>query len=351
MKNSLKFTGVLVAMVTLSNVAFGYGISAKGVFTHGYPVHESIARKAAIDSKYLSHLDTYQMNHLIEGVRFNDDPEAHLAKGDVIGFASKFLGDNKGKKNATEASHFGNYQFMHAMAKGGMPANKVKSHMMLYAYHCWLMATDNDSLAKFKMTYGNIVQKIKNNSANAAYSHDELIMKEVVQLFPREILFYNTDNQNSFQNRALGSLLHMIQDSYSQGHTVRVGWENGSNAGDILYFQDYKQQDSHQHDATDVPKSGKLTETSLFEMPGVKMAYLRSKQILEMAANRCPWLSHDLKQSPSCSQSVYSFLNAEVFALDKNTSIESKQTRSHKALTQPIVVPKTEIDQYNNAGG
>jgi hypothetical protein len=348
MKNSLKITGVLVTVAALSSVAFGYGIGAKGIFTHGSPVHESISKKAAIDSGYLSASDTYQMNHLIEGVRFNDDPEAYLAKGNVIGFASIFLGDNKGKDNATEIFHFGDYQFMHAMAKGGMPAHTVKNHMMLYAYHCWMMATDNDSYAKFKATYASVVQKLKHKSPNSEYSSDELIAKNAIQVLPAQVLFYNTDNQNSFQNRALGSLLHMIQDSYAKGHAVRVGWEAGSNLGDILYFQDYKQQDSHQHDAYDTPRSGKLNENTLFEIPGTKMAYLRSKKILEMAKNRCPWLSTDLKQSPFCSESVFSFLNKSVFALDENTSPNDRQTRTHKEL---IPVPKVNNDPYNQYGG
>jgi hypothetical protein len=351
MKKYLKFTGVLVTMMALqSNMAHGYGIGAKGIFEHGNPVHEAITRKAAIDSKYLSAEDTYQMNHLIEGVRFNDDPEAYLAAGNVLGFGAKFLGKNKSKTNPTEAFHFGDYQFMHAMAKGGMPAHKVQNHIMLYAYHCWLSATDNDSYAKFKLTYESVSQKIQNKSDNSEYGREELIMKEMIQLFPREVLFYNTDNQNSFQNRALGSLLHMIQDSYAKGHTVRGDWEVGSNSGDIIYFQDYKEQDSHQHELHDVPKSGKVTESTVAEIPGAKMAYLRSKQVLEMAAKKCPWASYDLNQNSSCSQSVYSFLNEEVFALDKNTSIESKKTHSHKELTQPIVKPQDEFNQMYGGG-
>ena len=348
MKNVLK-TSLLVTMIALqSNVAFGYGIAAKGIFKHGHAVHEAITRKAAIDAKYLSELDTYQMKHLIEGVRFNDDPEGHLASGDVLGFASKFLGDNKGVKNATEASHFGSYQFLHAMGKSGTSAHDIKKNMMLYAYHCWISATDNDSFAKTKLNYLNVLEKNKLNSPDSAYSQDELIMKEAVQMFPREIIFFNTDNQNSFQNRALGSLIHMIQDSYSKGHVVRVGWEDGSNIGDIRYFQDYKQQDSHQHEAYDEPKSGKLNEKTLFEIPGTKMAYLRTKQVLEMATNKCPWLSYDLKQSPSCSESVYSFLNKSVFAIDENTNLDARKTRTHKEL---IPVPKPTQDPYNQYGG
>ena len=107
MKNYLKFTGVVVATVVLSNVAFGYGIAAQGVFEHGHPVHELITRKAAVDAKFITHLDSYQMNNLIEGVRYNDDPETLLNQGNVLGFAAKFLGDNKGKKDPTEAVHFG----------------------------------------------------------------------------------------------------------------------------------------------------------------------------------------------------------------------------------------------------
>lgn len=349
MKNYLKITGVVVATVVLSNVAFGYGIAANGIFDHGTPVHELMTRKAAIDSGYIFPSDTYQMNHLLEGVRFNDDPESHLAKGDVLGFASKFLGDNKGKKNATELVHFGNYQFVHAMAKGGMPAHQVKSRMMLYAYHCWLSATDSNSYAKFQSLYGSVLAKNKANRPNSDYSREELIMKDAVKVFPYEVLSFQTNNQNSFQNRAMGSLLHMIQDSYAKGHTVRQGWEDGSNSGAILYFQDYKQQDSHQHDQYDVPKSGKTNEATLSEIPGIKTAYLRSKQVLEMAKKGCPWSGSDLEKSPSCSKSMYSFLSKEVFALDQSSG-QSPLTHSHKALTEPIKNPQQEFNDMYGGG-
>lgn len=234
---------------------------------------------------------------------------------------------------------------MHAMAKGGMPAAKIKNRMMLYAYHCWMSATDSNSLEKFKAMYESVRAKNNAKATNSEYSADELIAKDMVSLFPREVLFYNTDNQNSFQNRALGSLLHMIQDSYAKGHAVRIGWEDGSNAGAIRYFQDYQQQDSHLHDKFDIPASGELTEVGLSQIPGAKMAYLRSKQVLEMAAKKCPWLSRDLTQYSSCSQSVHSFLADEVFALDKNTDLNTKQTHSHEKLLKQVQ------DPYQNAGG
>ena len=348
MKNYLKFTGVVVATVVLSNVAFGYGIAAQGVFEHGHPVHELITRKAAVDAKFITHLDSYQMNNLIEGVRYNDDPETLLNQGNVLGFAAKFLGDNKGKKDPTEAVHFGNFQFLHAMAKAGMPANKVKNRMMLYAYHCWMMASDNNSYTKFKLVYDRVAAKNKAKVPNSEYTQNEIIFKDAVKIFPKEILFFNTDNQNSFQNRALGSLLHMIQDSYAKGHTVRVGFDDGSNAGDILYFQDYKQQDSHQHEALDIPKSGKLDEASLSKIPGLNMAYLRTKQVLEMAAQGCPWSSYELRESGTCKKSVYSFLSEEVFAISKTTSLDSRITRAHKAL-HPVPKPTNgEQDIFGN---
>lgn len=333
MKKSLKLTTIVMATVALqSSFVFGYGITAKGIFEHGHPVHETMTKKAALDSGYIADANSVEMKNLISGVRFNDDPEAYLLSGNVLGFAVKFLGSNKDKKDPTEAFHFGNYQFMHAMAKSGLPAHKIKTHMMLYAYHCWLAATDSNSYAKFQLTYKTVTEKIKKKAPNTEYSREELIAKDMVKMFPKEVLFYNTDNQVSFQNRALGSLLHMIQDSYAKGHTVRVGWENGMNSGNILYFQDYKSQDSHKHESYDVPKSGKLNETTLFKIPGVDMAYLRSKQILEMAAKKCPWSSHELTADSACSQSVYSYLSDEVLALEKDVNLKDKLTHTHEEL-------------------
>lgn len=345
MKAYLKFTGVILTAVTLqSSTAFGFGIGAmSGDHEYGNPVHEAITRAAAVDSRYASQKDLNQITQLVEGVRFNDDPKAYIAKGNLLKFAFKFLGSNTSKTDVTEAFHFGDYQFMHAMAKADTPASKVKNHMMVYAYHCWISATEPDSFTKFQKTYANIKQKLKNNAPNSDYDREELIMKDMVANFSSEVLFYNAEDQESFQNRALGSLLHMVQDSYAKGHSVRVGWESASNDGAIRYFQAYEEQDSSGHKHYDIPKSGDVDAKTVLEIPGAKAAYLRSKQILEMAVNKCPWTSASLNEKTNCTQSMYSFLSDEVFKLAPEATDEAKGTHSH----QELLKKEPAQNQYN----
>lgn len=351
MKKYLNLSTLLIATLTLqSNTTFAFGISAKGIFQYGQPVHELITTKAAQESGYLTANESNQLKQLIEGVRFNDDPESYLSRGDVLGFASEFMASRKDEQHndPTKASHFGNYQFLHGMAKAGTPAYKVQNHMMLYAYLCWLSATNANSFENLKVLYSTVTEKTANQAPHSQYSREELILKEMISIFPREVIFFNSDNQNDFQSRALGSLLHMIQDSYAKGHTVRAGWEDGSNSGAIKYFQDYQQQNSKHHDFHDTHEYGRLDENNIFEIGGSKIALERSKQILDMVSKKCPWSSAGLTATPQCTQSVRSFLENDVFNLDTTINPEEKATHSHIELTAPR---RQNVDTSLSAGG
>ncbi|MCT8176736.1 Ig-like domain repeat protein [Variovorax sp. CY25R-8] len=74
----------------------------------------------------------------------------------------------------------------------------------------------------------------------------------------------------------VGKVLHMVQDSYSQSHVVR------NSVDDVIVFQSYQDQDSHQHGSADsIPKGGTWRDT-----PGVAPATLVSANILTMYKNR-----------------------------------------------------------------
>lgn len=341
-------------LILNSNLALAFGIAAKGTFkTYGQPVHETITQKAALDSGLLTSAQELEMKHLIEGVRFNDDPEAYLLEGarqdggGVISFALEFLGSKKDKTDPTKASHFGDYQFLHAMGNSDMGAEEIKEKIILYVYHCWKMATEKDSLANFTKDYELVLQQEKSPSPDVKYTRDQIIVRRAVNLFPKEVLFFHSVTQAQFQYRALGSLLHVIQDSYAKGHVVRVGWESGANDGKVLYFQNYTEQDSNEHNHLDNHDHGKVNHQNVNDIPGAVIAYERSKQMLSMIVNQCPWTSGTLGNSPTCAQSVYNFLDKEIFAFDESTDWKSRGTRSH-----PDLIPKpVQPDPYGASGG
>lgn len=343
--------GLTFAVSVQSSKTAAFAISAKGLLkTYGQPVHESITHKAAIDSGLLTDQNQNEIKHLIEGVRFNDDPEGYLIKGTeanknstgILGFLGEFVGSHKDKNDATKASHFGDYQFLHAMGKADAKPEEIKQRILLYMYHCWRMGSDPNSFEKLKKDYELVMEQEKNKNPDFHYSRDQIIVRRAALLFPKEILFFHANNQIEFQYRAIGSMLHIVQDSYSRGHVVRSGWEQGDNSGKIMYFQDYAAQDSHEHSTTDKLENGKVNEDSMFKVKGVDNAYKRSRQILEMMANQCPWTSDDslLSWDSNCDQSLYSLLNEEIFAFDESS--RDRSTHSH-----PEMLPKPKEDNNN----
>lgn len=348
----------------------GYALEARGLLkTYGQPIHENITRKAATDAKLLSDevfvrqgLKSKQeisaaqksvIKALIEGVRFNDDPEGYLLPGTAaskrlnptrfspaLGFAVEFVDLIKDRAHdPTTASHFGEYQYLHAMGSANMTPQQIKEKIERFSYHCWKMATEPDSFESFKKAYDAVSKKIEAergaepNEAN--YTPYEFLIRKTVSLFPKNVLFFHATNQIQFQYRALGALLHVIQDSYSKAHVVRIGWENGDNSGKIRYFQDYSQQDSNAHGELDHLDHGSPAGDGFLKVPGTAMAVERSKQILEKFLLNCPWSDAELVQHPQCEQSVSSLISDDIFAMDDGEAAESRATRTHPTLIKP----------------
>ncbi len=347
----MKTALVLSTLILQSSVSFGFGIAAD---SFGQPVHETLTKKAALDSGLIKDPQSNDLKYLIEGSRFNDDPEGYLLegampedKGGAIAFAFEFVGSKKKKKivnDPTKSAHFGDYQFLHAMGESTATAEKIRESIVLYAAHCWKMVQDPNSYLNFAEDLRAVVLQGQNPDPNFKYSRDQLIVKNAIERFPKEVLLFHARNQAEFKFRALGSLLHVIQDSYSRGHVIREGWEEGNNEGNILYFQDYALQDSNSHKHTDEhPK--KLTDATVFEIPATNAAYQRSKQLLTMIANNCPWTSGKIVDKTTCPQSGYSFIS-EVFAYAADTTLESRTTRSHIDLEPKKQEPNPYGENY-----
>ena len=355
MKDINRFKSILIAslaIVILPKAAFGFGISAKGkLMTYGQGVHESITLRALEDIQFFEGVDKkklkFEVKNVLEGVRFNDDPEGFFMDKDVIGFVGKFLDDNgyKAKKDPTKSSHFGHYQFLHAMGSRSLTREDIKGKMDRYIYHCWRMITDENSFENFKRDYEIVTQHLKREKEyqnsnigfppeyiSFRYTRDQLIIRESVELFPKNVLFFHAKNQTEFKNRALGSLLHVIQDSYALGHVVRVGWEEGDNSGKIRYFQNYSEQDSGKHKDFDTLPGGDLSGNNFLKIPGSQAALDRSVQVLQMIKNRCPWTRNYDEVNLNCSDSVYGLVSKDIFAFDENNIDIDISTHSHPEL-------------------
>lgn len=142
-------------------------------------------------------------------------------------------------------SHFGDLQFFHSMAThDGETAGETQAKMRTWARFLWEIALGNTPKNKFIRT---------------------LDAEGVAQYFPGDMTtqsLFATGIQEVRQDLdkvALGVLLHMVQDSFSQAHTGRAwessvaceGIERFDQPGKIKKFYSYVGQDGHEHDKRD----------------------------------------------------------------------------------------------------
>lgn len=201
--------------------------------------------------------DGKRLAFLVTGVEWNDDPSLMLL-GDVADIAKwrKWMLDAEDKAKCQDRyapapcvgvevsddllyrSHYGDLQFLHAMASSETESAEETRRKML----AW---------AKFAYQVG--VRQIDPKTTLAQLPEINALIQRpgwnVHYLFAR-----NVDRSASIRKIAIGSLLHLIQDSYSDAHAARV---NGCEAlshdkGAILNFRLYKYQNPDEHKEADI---------------------------------------------------------------------------------------------------
>jgi len=188
-------------------------------------VHEDIAIAAFILSKLrfpkgttYNNLDKKQWEYF-RGVIWPDDPSCLLFKNlpdsnSTFGLGAEFLNDfwSSDPNLMTQRSHFGNLQFLHGMAtKLDEAPNETKAKLLQWFEVMYKLAvggegvTENDQLHQwFPGSF----------SATSTPTGDRTL---------RDLLLSTTPDYRKvdISRRALGVCLHMIQDSYAVGHTLR----------------------------------------------------------------------------------------------------------------------------------
>ncbi|WP_257389169.1 hypothetical protein [Tahibacter caeni] len=142
-------------------------------------------------------------------------------------------------------SHYGDLQFMHAMAAyEGEPARDTQRNMRIWAEFLWGVARG--------AIRTDIYLRDVAVPGFAAYFPGEMT---ATNLFATGIV----EARSHLREVALGVLLHMIQDSYSVAHASRLDAGGGECAGlpgveapgRIAEFHSYARQDGSLHDAAD----------------------------------------------------------------------------------------------------
>lgn len=156
------------------------------------------------------------LNSLRRGVTWNDNP-CHLSRlqyGPWAGLPRRYS-----RPNLSIRSHRGELQFLHAMASGGELADETLRAMRSWAEFGYLVAAgDIDPNSKLGAAFSQL----------SSESHEELLRRfgqdyaanwSVGLLFTG--VFRNPYPDRQIQLLALGSVIHMLQDSYSDSHVWR----------------------------------------------------------------------------------------------------------------------------------
>jgi hypothetical protein len=281
----------------------------------GEPIHERLTEKALKAAGILGAEGKYTDDiawQYVRGALWNDDPEGLLfddrvwykwfkksekkyssgvefvlkfKEAKVQAFAGTEFGPNE--VSLLKRSHFGDLQFLHGMAMQGERAATTRDKMVQWAEFTYKVGT---GVIAAGTTLGNVP------------------VSGIPELFPKlkaltvQELFKLRDlepGSRKLEQRALGSLMHMIQDSYAAGHT-----ERDATLGKIKQFHSYVGQDEKLHAAKDVPSGYSEQEYSQRQ----KAAVDACASVLKHALAKDAW-------SPKVKKTIMAILGLDHDAL------------------------------------
>ena len=240
---------------------------------------------------------------LIRGVFWNDDPRCLLYKDDhndnrSFGLGAEFLIEfglaGQGPPlidadNLTYRTHFGNLQFLHAM--GATVGEKPQE--TLRKIEIWLR-TMYDVYKGDKWQPDDLVKSTAlGEFFNDGNGHSSTTF--------RSLLMGSTPNYSTpdIRLRALGTCLHLIEDSYAKGHcrrdvgkTFQPGNVPGTGSGLIQNFHCYKGQDSSSHGHWDEEGGDNLNPQDINSFNGIyggRAAISAAVSFLNAALARLQW--------------------------------------------------------------
>jgi hypothetical protein len=257
----------------------------EGPWNYGDPVHELITERALLASGVIEAGTSYKNAYaweFVRGVIWNDDPQGMLfdenaGRSDDFSSGLTYVREfNRHKKAARNGaffgpgtpllarSHFGDLQVLHAMAtrEGEMPG-ETRQGIFAWAELFFSIGIGRVSEeTPLSAALGGLVAPWLSGDARTAR-----------QLFL-------ASRFGSTRQRAIGALLHMIQDSHAEGHAERDG------SGAIVEFHSYVQQDEDAHHAAD-----QLHPDGLEAMPGALRAVEHCTRVLHHWRRARPWSS------------------------------------------------------------
>jgi hypothetical protein len=263
-----------------------YGVEAS-VFAIGDPVHETITLHALIGAGLLkpgsSKNDPPAVNFL-RGVFWNDDPCADLFRdkrslkpsSGVAWYKDFWNADHEAdpKKfgdlecRLLGRSHFGNLQFLHGMANAdGEDPSVTRSALLAWARYAYNLA-------------------IGVTSPDTTLRAAQAPIADVGDMAPLEL--FKAPNFTVISERAIGSLAHLLQDSYARGHVRRQETPHGS-VGAIEQFHSYAHQNHDKHKQDDMWRTGGTDLEKIRGVRGGTEALAESTALFKFYASKTAW--------------------------------------------------------------
>src|SRR5262249_30727012 len=224
-------------------------------------VHERLTAQSLTMSNILNRpfRKTSDVN-FIKGVYWNDSPERSLclwcdtveANVGALKWYNRF---KEAQRLATapdnpkffshgdplfERSHYGDLAFIHGMAvKDGVSSGETRRKLMIWAEF------------SYKVAVGDIEAHAKIRDVGVD-SFSEIFDERDIDVYDNNLI--NLFGDDDVRRNAMGSLLHLIQDSYSPAHAERENFDEAEGRfcrGKIVTFHAYRNQDMRKHSQAD----------------------------------------------------------------------------------------------------
>jgi hypothetical protein len=281
-------------------------------FTHGQDIYMPATRyEPGTDAgkRLLAHELTHvvqQTGHVQPSIqrwsirsRIKGLPEGHelltkesLAQAGLTEEKLKELGLSGGSKDIVEGStwndlpglqllervHYGDLQFLHSMASNPLEkAGETLEKILMWAEFCYKVAT------------GVIDPKTK--LAEIEVGGFAGLWQGRFRKWSVSYLFSTTGSAETAKGKALGSMMHMLQDSFCASHVERVGAKRrGEEVARIKSFHAYPEQDSKRHGLADLLAKGENLQERIKATAGAEDAVQVGKTVLAYLADGAPWL-------------------------------------------------------------
>lgn len=287
-------------------------LARSGIYRFTEPVHEEITQKVygcEGDGEACASGDMlYASPYVIAGVRWNDDPPFRLDIGEgtktdcktsetirvttqplcwvqLFQDAERHARSGQALDAASGASllarsHFGDLQFLHAMAeRDGEIAYETRRRLLMWSEFTW-----RTSLGEYKLD--SLLREVPIAGMAEFFGHSEWRVQDLFTLG-------NPPLRRYVHEVAFGSLLHTVEDSFAKGHVEREEGVSGATCPDtdrlpmpgrVREFHSYVRQNSSRHGNYDTAEA--FEAHMLAERPNVVDV---GRALRELNDARAPW--------------------------------------------------------------